>query len=92
MAGKIPQPWLPAPYEAVDVYAIQALAEGKANEGQQKRVLQWLIEKACGTYDETYMPDSERNTAYAQGKRHVGLQIVKLLKIPASSIEAKRRG
>jgi hypothetical protein len=75
------QPWHPSPYDDDDVRSIQALATGTANEGQQKYALRWIVERACGTYDETYFADSERNSAFAEGKRHVGLQIVKLTKL-----------
>jgi hypothetical protein len=75
------QPWHPAPYEEADVYAIKALAAGVANEGQQQRALGWIVNTLCGTYDLSYRPDSDRNTAFAEGKRHVGMQIVKLTKV-----------
>jgi hypothetical protein len=75
------QPWRPAPYEEADVYAIKALAAGVANEGQQQRALGWIVNTLCGTYDLSYRPDSDRNTAFAEGKRHVGNQLVKLTKI-----------
>jgi hypothetical protein len=84
MANKkipIPQPWHPAPYDEADVYAIKALAAGKANEGQQQRALAWIINTACATYDLSFRPDSDRDTTFAEGKRHVGMQIVKLTKL-----------
>jgi hypothetical protein len=64
--------------------AIKALATGTANAGQQKRALDWIITKACGTYDMSFRPgaDGERETAFAEGKRHVGLQIVKHINGP----------
>lgn len=70
----------PADWEAADAAAIQALAKGDASEVQQQRALNWIINKACGTYDEGYRPDPSDH-AYAAGRRGVGLQIVKLLKI-----------
>lgn len=79
------QPWHPADYDEADIYAMQALGAGVASVDQQKRALNWLLHKVCGTYDETYFADSERNTAYAQGKRHVGLQIVKAINLPSKA-------
>jgi hypothetical protein len=77
------QPWHPAPYEEADVYAIKALAAGVANEGQQQRALGWIVNTLCGTYDLSYRDgdNGDRNTVFAEGKRFVGLQLVKLSKI-----------
>jgi hypothetical protein len=74
-------PWHPAPYDEADTYAIKALAAGVANEGQQKRALDWIINTLCGTYDLSYRPESDRDTAFAEGKRHIGLQLVKQVKM-----------
>jgi hypothetical protein len=75
------QPWHPAPYDDDVVRSIQSLATGTANENQQKTAIKWIVEQAAGTYDATYFADSEANTAFAEGKRHVGLQVVKLTKL-----------
>lgn len=74
-------PWKPAVYTLPDIVAIQALQNGTADEHQQKRALQWIIEVAAGTFEEQYSPDSERDTAYALGMRKVGQQIIKLTKL-----------
>jgi hypothetical protein len=81
----VAQPWLPSSWNAVDAYAFKALASGTANEGQQKHVLQWLI-AAAGTYDMSFRPGDERASAFAEGKRFVGLQIVKLINLPSEAI------
>jgi hypothetical protein len=62
---------------------MKALLAGNANEGQQKRALDWIITKACGTYDMSFRagPDGDRETSFAEGKRHVGNQIIKLMKL-----------
>lgn len=77
-------PWLPTPYEEADAYAIQALAQGIANPSQQKQALKWIVENCAGVYDMTFRPGDEegrRNSDFAEGKRHVGNQIVKLTKV-----------
>lgn len=71
---------------------MQALAAGTADPVQQKRALAWIIEQAAGTYDLSYRPgaqEGDRDTAFAEGKRFVGSQIVKMLKV---SVAAIRRG
>ena len=85
------QSWHPHPWKAADAYALQALAKGIANEGQQKRALDWIIQ-AAGTYDATFFPGQPDVTNFAEGKRHLGLQIVKLLNLPASAISAQEQG
>lgn len=79
-------PWAPVDYETADAAAIQALDRGDATPEQQRRALKWLIEKACGTYDLSYRPgeDGRRDTDFAEGKRFVGSQVVKMLKLNLS--------
>jgi hypothetical protein len=77
-------PWRPPKYEEVDVIAIQALARGTANLEQQKRALAWIIERAAGTYDMSYRPgagEGDRDTVFAEGRRFVGNQVVKMTKL-----------
>lgn len=69
--------------------AVKALAAGNANEGQQQRALDWIVRTLCGTYDLTYRPDSDRDSVFAEGKRFVGLQLVKQMKLTTT---AKRVG
>ncbi len=74
-------PWQPPDWEVADAYAFQALARGDAEPHLQKRALDYVIKSLAGTYDLSYRPDSDRDTAFAEGRRFVGLQIVKLLNI-----------
>lgn len=77
-------PWRPPSYEDPDVVALQALARGNANLEQQKRALTWIIEQAAGTYGMSYRPggsEGDRDTVFAEGRRFVGNQIVKMLKL-----------
>jgi hypothetical protein len=70
----------PPAYEPSDVAAIQALATGAATAGQQVEALRWIVEMAAGTYDLSYRVDPCA-TAFAEGRRFVGLNIVKLSKL-----------
>lgn len=78
-------PWKPFEWTPADVAAIQALQRGEATPDQQKRALDYIIHSA-GTYDLSYRPSSDRDTAFAEGKRFVGLQIVTKLKINLAAI------
>jgi hypothetical protein len=78
-------PWHPHDWDASDAYAVKALASGTASAAQQKRALAWIIQ-AAGTYDMEWR-ESDRASSFAGGKRHVGLQIVKLINLPAEAIK-----
>lgn len=83
----------PADYGLADVLAIKALATGTANEDQQKRALDWVINHACAAYDLSYRPDGDggsRDTDFAEGRRFAGLQVVKLANLPAKIVDAMR--
>src|SRR5690349_4463662 len=83
------EPWKPAAWESADVTALQALQRGDCPEHLQKRALKFIIENLCGTYDMSYRPQSTRDTDFAEGKRHVGNQIVKLLNLNLSAISRR---
>lgn len=80
-------PWYPPVYELADFYAIKNLAAGSASPEQQRRALKWIVENACGTYDLSYRPNSDRDTAFAEGRRFVGLQIVKAVQLDMTKLK-----
>lgn len=87
MANKGPfRPWHPAPYSVDQVYALQNVAKGRASEAQQKLALDYIINALCGTYDSTHFPGDPSDRDFANGKRHVGLQLVKLVNMPGKII------
>lgn len=77
-------PWYPPPYDLADISALKGLAAGTASPEQQQRALKWIVENACGTYQLSYRPTSDRDTSFAEGRRFVGLQIVKALHLDIS--------
>lgn len=85
---------MPAPWENADVSALKALARGVANEGQQKRAINYILGTLSGTYEHTYVPGpgGERDTAFANGRRYVGLQIVKLVNLPPEQLKKTKEG
>lgn len=80
-----PPPYEIAHYEAADISAIQALERGEATPEQQKRALTWIIIEAARTYDQSFRPDPYE-TAFAEGRRFVGNEVVKMLKLNASAM------
>ncbi len=83
-------PWKAAKYETADIAAIKALSEGRATIQQQKRAFAWIVEKASNYYDLSYRPggpEGVRDTDFAEGRRFVGAQLVKLTKLRTSEEE-----
>jgi hypothetical protein len=81
------QPWHPPKFDRSDAMAMKAVATGTANESQQKQAIEYIVGTLAITYDETYWADSERNSAFAQGRRFVGLQIVKMVNLSGAALE-----
>lgn len=82
----------PAAWELADASALQALAFGEASPDQQRRALKFLIERVSCAYDLSYRPESERDTAFAEGRRFVGLQIIKLLNLNLAKFRSAAPG
>jgi hypothetical protein len=80
------EPWKPTEWEPADVAAIQALVRGDASPEQQRRAVDYIINDIAGTYDMSYRPDSERDSVFAEGKRYVGLQLVKAVNLNLARI------
>lgn len=83
------EPWKPPHYADEDAGAIQALLRGEAMPHQQQRALAYIIETLCGTYDMSYRPSGDRDTCFAEGKRFVGNQLVKLSKLNLSKMAGR---
>lgn len=79
-------PWAPPAYTDDIVYSIRALAEGKANQGQQIAAWEYLmfITGASDAYaDISFRPDEyggDRATVFAEGKRFIGLMLRKMFR------------
>lgn len=84
------RPWHPAPYSTDDVYALQALAAGRASATQQARALDFILHRASGVDEPTFIPDNPRESDFAAGKRHVGMQIRKLVGLPPAIVKGMR--
>jgi hypothetical protein len=83
----------PAAYDKDVLYAVRALFEGKASEGQQKRFMQWLMFNACHIGMSSFAA-SDRDMVFSEGERWIGLQIARMREPEALALitprEAKR--
>lgn len=82
------EPWKPCPWEISDAGALQALERGDASADAQKRALDWIIRSAAGTYEPSYLGKTD-DAIFAEGRRFVGLSIVKMLRINLSAMRRK---
>jgi len=89
---KASDPWLPVPYDKADAAAIQALRRGDASAEQQIRAIGFIVEVICARNDMSFRPgpEGDRDTVFAEGRRFVGNQIVKLAKLPIGKLEGIR--
>jgi hypothetical protein len=77
-------PWQLPQVENADIFALQALERGTANAAQQKRALTFIERRLCATDRMSFYPgaeDGRRASDFAEGKRWVGSQIRRLLKL-----------
>ena len=80
-------PVRPVDYTDSHCLAYRALSRGEATPDQQIRAFKHLVEVIAGYYDISYRSDKDggdRATAFAEGRRFVGAQVVKLTKLVPS--------
>lgn len=92
MARKPRDPaWIPTGYDIADVMAVKAVSAGDATPDQQRRAMAWIILRAAQAYDLSFRSDGDggdRETAFAEGRRFVGMQIVKLQNLSRETVAA----
>jgi hypothetical protein len=78
------RPWQSPHLEDADIFALQAVAKGIANDAQQKRAFDYVVRVLCETDRMTFWPggeDGRRATDFAEGKRWVGVQLRRVEKL-----------
>jgi hypothetical protein len=94
MVRKPRQPaWIPPEYDLQDIYAIKALHKGEADASQQARALDWIIKNAAASNELSFRSDQdggERETAFAEGRKFVGMQILKMINLPPKLVAEMR--
>ena len=79
-------PFLRCDYDLPTAAAIQALTQGNASPEQQMSALNWIVNQAAATYGQSFQLEGDRETAFAEGRRYVGNQIVKLTKLSLNAL------
>ncbi len=67
-----------APYDRSVLMAVRALFDGKANEGQQQRAMQWIVLNLCHVGQLSFDTDNGRLSDLREGERHIGLQLARM--------------
>ncbi len=81
--------WAPTLWTDADAYAVKAWADGKATEDQQQRAFRWVL-SAARVYDQSFVPGSPDVSAFLEGHRAVGNQILKLRNLTSTVIEGSK--
>lgn len=85
-------PWQLPPVEDAEIFAVQAIARGKAGEAEQLRFWAFL-QRFCGCDRMSFFPggeDGRRATDFAEGRRWVGDQLRRISRLTPA--EADSRG
>lgn len=82
-------PWDHAAWDAPVVAALQAMERGTATPHQYQLALRWIVEGAAQTYERSFVPGDEHATAFLEGRRDVGRQIVKLMSLKLDALKTK---
>ena len=77
-------------YELADITALQALERGEADAEQQQRALKWIVNNAAATYEVAWEQDNERASSFESGRRFVGIEIIKMLKLNIKALRRKQ--
>jgi len=85
-------PWMPTELTMNAVMAVKALQSGTATDSQQKEALDFIIMVISSTYDCSYQPGSDRDTAFAEGKRFVGNTLIKMIKMSTTNLRRGNKG
>jgi hypothetical protein len=78
------RPWQMPHIEDADIFALQAVAKGIANDAQQQRAYDYVVRALCEPDRMTFWPggeDGKRATDFAEGKRWVGVQLRRIEKM-----------
>lgn len=71
-----------------EVYALQSLEEGNADEYTQKLALSVIVNKLCRTYDQHFVPGDKDSTNFLLGRAYPGQQIIKYLRLNPTQLIA----
>lgn len=90
--------WKPVVFDESDragLSGLKAVLAGVANADQQRAAMDLILTKIAGVHELSYRPDSlggDRDTAFCEGRRFVGLSIQKVGVVPMERLIGKTKG
>lgn len=84
---KEPLVWRPAGFSLKKSYALQALAEGRADEAQQMEALKYIVQDLCGMRAAPEDLENDRTTYYNLGRQGVGRAINHIVNLNLKKIK-----
>lgn len=82
----------PAAFTAAQAGALQALARGQASEHQQRVAYDWLLREAAGIGAQSFRAGDSHATAFMEGRRFVGAQMVAVTMIDIEKLKDDTNG
>jgi hypothetical protein len=80
---------LPTPHiTELDVHAVRACIEGRANPDQQRRAMEWIGVHACLMKHSSALAESDRELAILSGMKHVA-HLIGDMTLPSTLAEAQ---
>lgn len=73
-----------------NIKAVQAVWAGKATEGQQVKTLSFIMDELCARSSNQYF-ESDRETAFALGKKFIGDHIAGALNAKLGTIKETKK-
>lgn len=83
---------MPVKCVKADAAALQAMRRGEAAPEQQTRAMEFIVGDISDRNGMSFRPgpEGERDTAFAEGRRFVGNQIVKITNTPLSRFDEEK--
>lgn len=79
----------PAAFDIADAAAVKAVYRGEGSPEQQKRAMDWVVKSAANMPGISFRAGDSHATAFLEGRRFVGAQILSLLTLNMDDLRKK---
>lgn len=79
-------PYLPSHVFQEVAYAIRGVNAGTADASQQALAVRWIVHEVTKAYDMSYRPESARDSDFAEGKRYVGNELIRVINMTNEAV------
>lgn len=78
-------------FSVADIHALQQVHRGEATPEQQKRLIAWILADVARVKELGYHP-TDRDSAFASGRRFVGLKLAEFITTNLENLKKKEGG